>query len=100
MDDATFKKITDKFIGKLRENFIVDEGQIGILEGVLRETLQDFPLVKRKELSGYNVFMRETMAEFKDLPQQERIKQCAARWQNLSEGEQEEWRAKAKATHF
>jgi hypothetical protein len=53
---------------------------------------------KTKKLSGYNVFMKEKMAELKtqNVPSAERMGKVAALWKALSDTQKGEWKAKAE----
>jgi len=54
-------------------------------------------VTKTKKLSGYNVFMKEKMAEFKaqNVPSGERMSKVGALWKTLSEEEKGVWKSKA-----
>jgi hypothetical protein len=53
--------------------------------------------IKTKKLTGYNLFMRETMAVLKaeEVPSKERMSEVSKRWKALDEGEKQEWKDKA-----
>jgi len=52
---------------------------------------------KTKKLSGYNIFMKEKMAELKaqQVPSAERMGKVSVLWKALSEEEKAEWKVKA-----
>ena len=54
---------------------------------------------KTKKLSGYNIFMKEKMAELKvqNVPSGQRMTQVSQMWKPLSEEDKAVWKAKANA---
>jgi hypothetical protein len=55
---------------------------------------------KTKKLSGYNVFMKEKMAELKaeNVPSNERMKKIGPMWKALSDAEKKIWNEKASGS--
>jgi hypothetical protein len=58
------------------------------------------PVATGKKLTGYNVYMREKMAELKlqGVPSGERMGKVAAMWKLLTDAEKVEWKVKAGAS--
>jgi hypothetical protein len=56
-------------------------------------------VTKTKKLSGYNLFMREKMAELKEegVPSNERMGKVSKMWKEVGDDEKEEWKEKAAA---
>jgi hypothetical protein len=57
--------------------------------------------VKTKKLSGYNVFMKEKMAELKtqNVPSGDRMTQVSVLWKECTDEDKAEWKAKASASN-
>jgi hypothetical protein len=66
----------------------------------LSTTVVAIPVATGKKLTGYNVYMREKMAELKlqGVPSGERMGKVAAMWKLLTEAEKGEWKVKAGAS--
>lgn len=57
------------------------------------------PTTRRKKLSGYNLYMKEKMAELKDqeVPSNERMGKVSKMWGGLGDDGKQEWKDKASA---
>lgn len=63
------------------------------------ETASTVSAVKQKKVSGYNLFMKETMAQLKaqEVPSTERMGKVSKMWTDLSETDKNSWKEKAAA---
>ncbi len=99
INQETFKKIVFLFIEKIKDKSFTEEELLSILDSCIIED-QGKPNLNKRGKSGYNVFVSEQSAKFKQtdttVPFKQQSKKIGELWKNMTNEEKEVYNIKAK----